>query len=65
MTFENTDEGLLDLYSTVLVDTPVAPYFEKYFEVVSPIGADSPPLLHMHRVFAEEDIDVINDVLKR
>ncbi len=33
MTFENFDnsDGLVELYRTVLVDTPVAPYFEKYF----------------------------------
>lgn len=33
MTFENFDnaDGLVELYRTVLIDTPVAPYFEKYF----------------------------------
>eukprot|EP00474_Spongospora_subterranea_P000741 CRZ01199.1 hypothetical protein [Spongospora subterranea] len=65
LTFENTEEGFLDLYSTVLVDTPVACYFEKYFEIIAPVSSDSFPFEHMHKTFSEEDIDVINDVLKR
>ena len=33
MTFENADsgDGLVELYRTVLIDTPVASYFETYF----------------------------------
>lgn len=31
-TFENTSKGYSDLYTTVLVDTPVGPYFSKFLQ---------------------------------
>merc|ERR1712238_75641 len=31
-TFENTAKGYSDLYTTVLVDTPVGPYFSKFLQ---------------------------------
>lgn len=65
LTFENTEEGFLELYSTVLIDTPVARYFERYFECIAPVSHEVSSFQHMHQVFSEEDIDVINDILKK
>jgi V-type H+-transporting ATPase subunit d len=59
--FEN-DDGLVDLYKTVLVDTPVAPYFEKYFN--SQIKMDrSPKEIQKH--YDERDIDIITNQLQK
>jgi V-type H+-transporting ATPase subunit d len=59
--FEN-DDGLVDLYKTVLVDTPVAPYFEKYFN--SQIKMDrTAKALQGH--YDERDIDIITNQLQK
>jgi len=38
LTFENSEDGLLELYRTVLIDTPIGKYFETYFTT----SADGP-----------------------
>lgn len=64
MTFENFDnaDGLVELYRTVLVDTPVAPYFEKYFN--SEVRADQPSR-EIQRVYNEVEIDIITNMLQK
>lgn len=62
LTFENTQDGLIQLYRSFLVDTPVARYFERYFlEAAAGQGG----LEHVSQIFHEEDIEVINDRLKK
>lgn len=58
--FDNTSEGLLELYRTVLVDTPVAPYFEKYF--LEELSSDD-PFHHIEQAYNEVEIDIINNMI--
>jgi len=64
LTFENSEDGLLDLYKTFLIDTPVAKYFELYFLSVLAEGHHE-GMEHIHQIFREEQIEVINDMLKK
>lgn len=57
-TFENTSKGYADLYQTVLVDTPVGPYFAKFLqESAQHRGADS------RHVLEEVEIEIIKSSL--
>ena len=64
MTFENFEgsDGLVELYRTVLIDTPVAHYFENYFN--SEIKSDSPSR-EIQRVYNEVEIDIITNMLQK
>jgi V-type H+-transporting ATPase subunit d len=64
MTFENFEgaDGLVELYRTVLVDTPVAEYFAQYFN--AQIKADQPSR-EIQRVYNEVEIDVITNMLQK
>lgn len=61
LTFENSAEGLLDLYRTVLVDTPVAPYFETYFN--SEVKGEG--FQQIEQAYNEVEIEVINTMLQK
>src|SRR3569832_658877 len=57
-TFENSAKGYEDLYQTVLVDTPVGPYFAMFLQESSEHrGADS------RNVLDEVEIDIIKSSL--
>eukprot|EP01084_Bolivina_argentea_P179808 310683_1 len=63
LTFENVDDGLKDLYRTVLIDTPIGKYFESFFEksgVLSDQSMDS-----FRRIFNEQDIDLVTNTILR
>jgi len=62
LTFENTGDGLVELYKTVLVDTPVAPYYEKYFNLE--IKSDD-PYHQIEQAYNEVEIDIINNMLQK
>jgi V-type H+-transporting ATPase subunit d len=64
MTFENVDnsDGLVELYRTVLIDTPVASYFETYFN--SEVKSDQPSR-EIQRVYNEIEIDIITNMLQK
>jgi len=66
LTFDNLDasggDGLVELYRTVLVDTPVAPYFEKYFN--SAVRSDQPSA-EIQRAYNETEIDIITNMLQK
>jgi V-type H+-transporting ATPase subunit d len=55
-----TGEGFMELYKLVLIDTPVAPYFEKYFneELTS-----EDPVHQIEQAYNEVEIEVINNML--
>jgi len=65
MTFENFEnaDGLVELYRTVLVDTPVARYFEKYFN--SEIKDYTQPSRDIQRVYNEVEIDIITNMIQK
>ena len=57
-TFENSSKGYADLYQTVLVDTPVGPYFAMFLqESAEHRGADS------RNVLEEVEIEIIKSSL--
>eukprot|EP00455_Lapot_gusevi_P000291 TRINITY_DN1013_c0_g1_i4.p1 TRINITY_DN1013_c0_g1~~TRINITY_DN1013_c0_g1_i4.p1 ORF type:complete len:276 (-),score=108.95 TRINITY_DN1013_c0_g1_i4:202-1029(-) len=62
-TFENTEDGLFELYSTVLVDTPIATYFEEYF--LQEGKQDASGFDEMQRVFSDVEIEIISNMLKK
>jgi len=63
LTFENQDkqDGLVFLYSTVLIDTPVAPYFAKYFNMES-LGGDA---MDIRKHYDSGEINVITTMLNK
>jgi len=64
MTFDNAEsgDGLVELYRTVLIDTPVAGYFETFFN--SEVKSDQ-PAREMQRVYNEVEIDIITNQLQK
>ena len=52
-TFESSARGFADLYQTVLVDTPVGPYFAMFLQESAAHGGDS------RNVLAEVEIEII------
>jgi len=63
LTFENDlgeDDGLLSLYKTVLVDTPVAKYFALYFN--SELGPDQ-AVREIKRHYDEQEVELITNQL--
>lgn len=67
LTFENqtSSDGLLDLYRTVLVETPVARYFETYFN--SEVKGDEAKggAGSIQRVYNEVEIDIVTNMLQK
>jgi V-type H+-transporting ATPase subunit d len=62
LTFENVDDGLKDLYRTVLIDTPIGKYFEQFFEKS---GALDQSMDSFRRLFNEQDIDLVTNTILR
>jgi V-type H+-transporting ATPase subunit d len=64
MTFDNLEgsDALVELYRTVLIDTPVAPYFENYFN--QELKSDQPSR-EIQRVYNETEIDIITNMLQK
>jgi len=56
-TFESSPSGYADLYQTVLVDTPVGPYFAQFLAEQSANGGDS------RNVMVEVEIEIIKSSL--
>lgn len=56
-TFESTPSGYADLYQTVLVDTPVGPYFAQFLAEQAANGGDS------RNVMVEVEIEIIKSSL--
>jgi V-type H+-transporting ATPase subunit d len=56
-TFESTPRGYADLYQTVLVDTPVGPYFAQFLQESSMNGGSS------RNVLEEVEIEIIKSSL--
>jgi V-type H+-transporting ATPase subunit d len=56
-TFENSSKGYADLYQTVLVDTPVGPYFSMFLAESAASGASS------RNVLEEVEIEIIKSSL--
>jgi V-type H+-transporting ATPase subunit d len=56
-TFENSAKGYADLYQTVLVDTPVGPYFAMFLQESAERGSDA------RNVLEEVEIEIIKSSL--
>lgn len=64
LAFDNFEggDGLVELYRTVLIDTPVAPYFERYFTGEFKGGGSGSELA---RHYDEREIDIITNMLQK
>lgn len=62
LTFENSADGLVELYRTVLVDTPVAPYFSEYFD--SELRSDE-PFHELQAAYSEVELDIITNMVTK
>jgi len=62
--FENGDvnDALMELYRIVLVDTPVASYYERFFN--SELKTDEPGK-GIGRVYSEVEVDIITNMLQK
>eukprot|EP00457_Paulinella_chromatophora_P004758 gb/GEZN01004771.1/.p1 GENE.gb/GEZN01004771.1/~~gb/GEZN01004771.1/.p1 ORF type:complete len:405 (-),score=70.25 gb/GEZN01004771.1/:577-1791(-) len=67
LTFENqtSSDGLLDLYRTVLVETPVARYFEIYFNSEVKTDGGGGGSREIQRVYNEVEIDIVTNMLQK
>jgi len=67
LTFENdsTSDGLTDLYRTVLVDSPVARYFEAYFNTELKADQPSREVKEIQRIYNTQEIEVITNMLQK
>lgn len=68
LAFENNeDTGLLELFRTVLVDTPISKYFERYFDSLESDNDEGVTgrLASAAKQFNEQDIDIIQNSLNR
>lgn len=50
--FEASPKGYADLYQTVLVDTPIGPYFSQFLEQQNERLANAGQVMHNIRSFA-------------
>jgi V-type H+-transporting ATPase subunit d len=60
--FEANPRGYAELYETVLVDTPVGPYFQKYLEMTS---ATMTAASEMRNVLEEVQIEILKNSLMK
>jgi len=58
-TFESSPKGYQDLYQTVLVDTPVGPYFSLFLQDSADKAADG----HIRNVLEEVEVEIIKSTL--
>jgi len=63
LVFENVDDGLKDLYRTVLIDTPIGKYFEAFFEKSGVLKTND--MESFRRIFNEQDIDLVTNTILR
>ncbi|CAD7933363.1 unnamed protein product [Amoebophrya sp. A25] len=58
-------QGYEDLYQTILIDTPVGPYFEEVLKTLSedgkPLGRDS----DVGSILTEQDLELLKNLLKK
>jgi len=64
LVFENVDDGLKDLYRTVLIDTPIGKYFSAFFEKSGVLKHDE-SMDSFRRLFNEQDIDLVTNTILR
>jgi len=64
LTFKNSDEGFFNLYRTVLIDTPVGKYFEKYFLYKTMAEGDM-SIRKLRDIMEESDIEVITQQIEK
>lgn len=56
-------QGYEDLYRTILIDTPIAPYFKEFMETVS--GNDQSAHQDVSAILTETDLEIMKNMLKK
>lgn len=65
LTFENSEEGFMDLYRTVLIDVPIGQYFESYFiEKRAANGGDN-SIKQIKDIMEESEVEVIKEHIQK
>jgi len=64
LTFENNEDGLIRLYRTVLIDTPIGRYFEQFFISSSKQGQEN-TMEQMRDLINDAQIDIITYTIIR
>jgi V-type H+-transporting ATPase subunit d len=63
-------QGYDDLYRTILIDTPIAPYFREFLETVggdkAEAGSGNPRSIHeVSAILTETDLEIMKNILKK
>jgi len=59
----DSGEGYRDLYQTILIDTPVGPYFEEFLQSMA--GEDGAAGMDVNAVLSATDLEIMKNILKK
>merc|ERR1712046_294764 len=59
----DSGEGYRDLYQTILIDTPVGPYFEEFLQSMA--GDDGAVGMDVNAVLSATDLEIMKNILKK
>jgi len=65
LTFENSEEGFMDLYRTVLIDVPIGKYFESYFIEKRSAGGGDTSMKQIKDIMEESEVEVIKEHIQK
>eukprot|EP01066_Platyproteum_vivax_P011176 Platyproteum_vivax@DN506_c0_g1_i1.p1 len=57
--------GYDEIYKTLLIDTPVGPYFEAFLAQVTPSDAEAHSISEVATIFTETDLELLKNLLKK
>ncbi|CEM14541.1 unnamed protein product [Vitrella brassicaformis CCMP3155] len=57
--------GYEEIYKTLLIDTPVGPYFESFLKQVTPADSESRSMQEVASIFNETDLELMKNMLKK
>merc|ERR1711988_517185 len=59
----DSGEGYRDLYQTILIDTPVGPYFEEFLQSMA--GEEGAAGMDVNAVLSATDLEIMKNILKK
>jgi len=59
----DSGEGYRDLYQTILIDTPVGPYFEEFLQSMQ--GEEGQAGMDVNSVLSQTDLEIMKNILKK
>jgi len=61
----DVSHGLEDLYKTILIDTPIGPYFQDFLETVASSDASARENSDVATILSEADLEIMKNILKK